>query len=171
MKLIVKDNLDLLKIKIVQLKQDVSLVGNSWAKNAVMFFDQTYRDWLQTQGRSGQPPPLSEITKKIYAIKGEPDGSGIRNHIRIEKQQYKKSTSYTLGIPKGNPTKIALTQNNGAIRAVTEETRSYFSQFNIHLSPNTRFIHIPARYSWTGSLKIAKKEAIKNLKKKFNNLY
>lgn len=138
--------------------------GEHWAIESVRFLDKIAREHLESQGRGGQPPPLSPMTRKIYNIRGEPDGSGLRNHLEVKHSRNKGEFTAIFGVPQGRPTIIAKTQDQGAIIPVTDAMRGYFAAtYGIGLKASTKHIYIPARYWWSHSTKRAKARAKRNL--------
>lgn len=109
---------------------------------------------LEGQGRGGAPPPLSQMTTKIYQQAGEPDGSGIRNHLEVEYKQTSRGTIAVLGIPDGQPTIVAKVQNDGCSILVTDKMRGFLSaEYGIHLRSTTTHIVVPPRHFWDDALK------------------
>lgn len=109
---------------------------------------------LEGQGRGGAPPPLSQLTTRIYQETGEPDGSGIRNHLTIEYRQTDRGTVAVLGIPEGQPTIVAKVQNDGCSIPVTDKMRGFLSaEYGIHLRSTTTHIFVPPRHFWDNALK------------------
>ena len=139
-------------------------MGERWARESVQFLDDTYRDHLATQGRGGQPPPLSAVTRHLYRRLGEPNGSGIRNHIEVIYDQQGDRFTATFGIPPGRPTLVAKVQDQGAVIRVTPRMRGFLAQNGVFLKSTTTHIHIPGRHSWEYSLQDAREEAKRKLK-------
>lgn len=110
---------------------------------------------LEGQGRGGTPPPLSQMTTKIYQQAGEPDGSGIRNHLTVEYKQTSRHTTAILGIPDGQPTIVAKVQNDGCSIAVTDKMRGFLAaEYGIFLRATTTHIVVPPRHFWDDALKV-----------------
>jgi len=159
-----KNNYPLLRTRLTEIEKEVPRIGEQWARQSAQFFDDTYRDRLATQGRGGQPPPLSAVTRHLYKRLGEPNGSGIRNHIELTYNQQGNTFTATLGIPKGRPTTVAKVQDQGATIQVTQRMRGFLAYHGIFLKATTTHIQIPARHSWEYSLRDAREEARKELK-------
>ena len=138
-------------------------------RNAAKLMETKLRENLESQGREGgHPPPLSEMTKDIYARSGEPDGSGIRDHIEIITYRRGGRQFSTVGIHSGRPSIIAQVQNNGATIAVTDKMRGYLSaKFGIHLKASTTHIVIPGRSFWDDAFKEASAELKRELTRIF----
>jgi len=154
-----------LRNALTEIEKEVPRKGERWARQSVQFLDETYRDHLATQGRGGQPPPLSAVTRRLYRRLGEPNGSGIRNHIRLTYHQQGAAFTATFGIPKGRPTLVAKVQDVGATIRVTPRMRGFLAYHGIFLKATTTHIQIPGRHSWEYSLRDAKEEAKRNLKR------
>lgn len=111
--------------------------------------EQNARDNLEKQGRAAShPPPLSQVSRKIYAVDGPPDGSGIRNHIESFASRSGSDSVAGVGIPKGRPSMIATVQDRGATIRVTSRMRGYLGARGVHLRQSTKAVRIPARRFW-----------------------
>ena len=154
---------DLLK-NLDKLEKRSPVVGKRIAMDAVKTMDQAARDHLATQGRGGYPPPLSELTRHIYSIDGEPDGSGIHDNMEIAYQTRGSNFVAILGVVKGKATMIAKVQNSGAVIPVTDKMRGFFAaRYGIGLRAETTHIIVPGRKFWDESLRQAKSQAIRDL--------
>ena len=134
--------------------------GQDWAEQSAKAFEQQYRQNLEEQGRGGAPPPLSSATRKIYAKSGEPDGSGIRDHIERRTITTPGGVRCIVGIPRGRPTIVARVQNHGATIRVTERMRGFLAAHGIHLRATKTTIRIPGRRSWDNAVWRSRKQAI-----------
>jgi hypothetical protein len=159
-----RNNYPLLRTHITEIEKEVPRLGQRWARESAQFFDDTYRDRLASQGRGGQPPPLSSVTRHLYRRLGEPNGSGIRNHIELTYNQQGNTFTATLGIPQGRPTIVAKVQDQGATIRVTPRMRGFLAMHGVFLKATTTHIQIPARHSWEYSLRDAREEAKRKLK-------
>lgn len=139
--------------------------GERWVHESTEEHRKILIGHLDHQGRGGQPPPLSDATKKIYEQSGEPDGSGIRDHIVTEYRATRHLFRGLVGIPKGKPGLVAQVQDQGAIIRVTEKMRGYLAAHGIFLRQDTEYIEIPARKFWQQSLRRAKTRAIRRLQR------
>lgn len=135
-----------------KLKSLGDVNDRGWAEKCVKYLNALYLDHLENQGRGGASPNLSDATKLIYDATGEPDGSGIRNHIEITYSQQGNNTIATFGIPEGQPSLVAKVQDRGAVIPVTERMRGFLAHCGIHLKASTTTIFIPGRHSWSESL-------------------
>jgi hypothetical protein len=127
--------------------------------------ERLYLDYLENQGETGgSPPPLSSATRLIYETTGEPDGSGIRDHVTVSYSKVGNSTIATLGIPEGKPTMIAKVQNEGAVIGVTERMRGFLAYCGIFLKESTTQIVIPGRHAWDYALRDTVVEAKRELR-------
>lgn len=161
---------DLFK-KLDKLERNVPRVGRRIMFHAVENMNDAARSHLATQGRGGYPPPLSEMTKVIYSIDGEPDGSGIHDNMEMRYYQEGKNFYAVLGILEGKPTMIAKVQNDGCIIPVTEKMRGYFAAtYGIGLKKETTHLIVPGRKFWDESWKIAKDQAVKDLSHFFKDV-
>lgn len=163
-----KDEFPHLIKKIDKISQEIGDIGEQWVRGRVDDFEGTYREHLKTQGRGGQPPPLSQLTREIYSKIGEPDGSGIRNHIRTEIQRIKSSTTGIFGILEGRPTIVAKVQDQGAVVPVTLKMRRFLAAHGIYIRGDKTHFVIPARYSWTNTHRDVLrrgKQKLKNIRK------
>jgi hypothetical protein len=149
---------------LTEIEKEVPRMGEQWARESVEFLDETYRDRLATQGRGGQPPPLSAVTRQLYRRLGEPSGSGIRNHIKIDYAQQGDTFTAVFGIPQGRPTLVAKVQDQGATIRVTPRMRGFMARYGVFFKSTTTHINIPGRHSWEYSIQDAREEAKKDLR-------
>lgn len=139
--------------------------GKAIMARAAQEMDGAVRNHLSEQGRGGYPPPLADMTKQIYKIDGQPDGSGIVNHLELSYFQIGNKYTACLGIPTGKPTMIARVQNNGCIIQVTDKMRGFLAaQYGIFLRAETTHITIPGRKFWDESIQYTRSRAIARLK-------
>lgn len=143
---------------------DARELGHQWIKESTEKHYDILLAYLETQGRGGAPPPLSPITRQLYRRVGEPDGSGIRNHIKVEMGRSKNRYWGRVYIADGKPAVIAKVQNDGAIIRVTDAMRGYLAANGIFLRSSTQFIEIPGRHFWDNSQKEAQRRAAKSLR-------
>ena len=154
-----------------RIQRELPRRGAQWAATSAQMMDQECRDHLEQQGRGGQPPPLSDMTRRIYDIDGDPDGSGIVNHLTLEYQKRGNNFVAILGIPQGKPTMIAKVQDRGQIIEVTDKMRGFLAAaYGIYLKSTTTHIHIPARHFWENSLATTNAAARRQLLKLFKDL-
>ena len=158
MKLKVTSNLNGLTAKLQEVKEKVPLRGAEWAETSAHNMYVLYLGHLANQGRAnGQLPSLSPATLKIYEIDGNPDGSGIRNHVEEGLFRDVHTVVGYVGVPNGKPTMIAKVQNDGCVIQVTEAMRGFLSsKYGINLRAETTSIYIPPRYSWDNAIIQAK---------------
>lgn len=135
--------------KIERTEQRLPEIGHQWSRAAITNLDRHLRHHLETQGRGGQPPPLSGATHQIYSRIGQPSGKGIRNHIEITYHQEGNKYYALLGIPRGRATMIAKVQDRGTVIKVTPKMRRFLHSVGVHLRADTGTIVIPARYFWS----------------------
>jgi hypothetical protein len=93
------------------------------------------------------------MTRHIYKIDGEPDGSGIANHLVLE-PLHQTGNHYTavLGVPEGKPTMLMIVQDQGATVPVSDKMRGFLAaQYGIFLKSSTIAIIIPGRGVWQDS--------------------
>ena len=140
--------------------REVPKKGHSWVKSTAIEFESGLHANLAAQQAN-----LSGATRRMYAIHGRPDGSGIRDHISHSTSQSSESLRITVGISSGKPTMIAKVQEYGITIKVTEKMRSWFQFRGINLKSSTIFIRIPGRRFWSKSFRIAQKNS-KNLLQK-----
>lgn len=139
--------------KLRAAPQRLGRLGEAFVQETTADMERTYRDRLGGQGRpGGEPPPLSEITRHLYSQLGEPDGTGVRNHIRTEVERVGITTTGTMGILEGKPSMIARIQDEGCIIPVTPKMRAFLAAYGVYLKASTQFIEIPARHAWSHSL-------------------
>jgi len=163
MKLKITSSLNGLTAKLSDIKEKVPLRGAEWAEQSAQTLHSLYQAHLTGQGRpDGYPPSLSPATLKIYELDGEPDGSGIRDHIEYGVlRDYHQVVGY-VGIPLGKPTMIAKVQNDGCVIPVTDAMRGFLAaRYGIYLRNETRHIYIPPRHSWDTSVMQAKLQSKK----------
>jgi hypothetical protein len=139
-------------------------LGLQWINASTAQHYEILLAYLETQGRGGAPPPLSPITRQLYSRVGEPDGSGIRNHIKVETGRSKNRYWGRVYIADGKPAMIAKVQNDGAIIRVTDAMRGYLAANGVFLRSSTQFIEIPGRHFWDNSQKEAQRRAAKSLR-------
>jgi hypothetical protein len=156
--------------RLTRLQQTLPEAGSKWAAKSAETMDKKVREHLDKQGRGGTPPPLTSMTRKIYATDGEPDGSGIVNHLTLEYHTEGSRTVVTLGIPQGKPTMIAKVQDRGETIAVTDKMRGFLAAaYGIYLKESTTHINIPGRHFWEASLKATNRQAYRELRKLFRS--
>lgn len=119
------------------------------AKESAHYFYNKLIENLESQGRGGEPPDLSTATRQIYQVDGEPDGSGIRNHIVVSVNKRGKSWVGSVMIPPGKPTLVAAVQESGATIPVTERMRGFLALRGIYLKSSTNYIYVPGRKFWS----------------------
>lgn len=145
----INSELDMLFVKLQNMKR-MRIAGQRWAENSARDMYDTLQDTLEKQGR-GAAPLLSEVTHQIYQHEGEPDGSGIRDHIQKVSHHTKNQSISTVGIPDGKPSMIAKVQDRGATIRVTSRMRGWLAYRGIYLNPKTKVIRTPARRFWRKS--------------------
>jgi hypothetical protein len=160
----VASSLDKLSQRIQKHKK-IPQIGRQWAKDAAKRTTSMAKANLESQGRGGQGPPLSSATIKIYAQSGEPDGSGIRNHIETTEQSSDNHFTAVSGILSGKPTLIAKVQDRGAVIKVTDAMRGFLAAHGVFLKASTTEIFIPPRYFWTMAVRDSKKVAKQQMRK------
>lgn len=158
--------------KLKNARARVNAKGAQWVLVSANRLDDLIRQHLQGQGRGGAPPPLSEMTKQIYEIAGEPDGSGIHNTLEQYFRQEGNVFVAGVGIPEGKPTTIAKVQDEGAVIPVTDKMRGFMAaNFGIYLRAETTHIVIPGRNFWSQSVKQAQSDAKKELARFMDELF
>lgn len=141
-------------------ERQIPVDAQIWAERCARSLDRFYRYYLSRQGRGGAPPPLSDLTRRIYDVDGEPSGDGIRNHIEINVTATAHHAIAVWGIPEGKPAMVARVQDGGATIRVTQKMRGYMAaRYGIFLKQSTQVIVIPARHSWRESKKFAAQES------------
>lgn len=134
--------------RLQRLAQDSRLAGQQWAKDRADKMRDRAIVNLEEQGRTRLPPPLSDATKKIYQQDGEPDGSAVRNHIEIHYEQRGSRFLAIVGVPTGEPSRIAIVQEKGASIRVTGVMRGFLASHGIFLRTETTHIQVPGRHFW-----------------------
>lgn len=130
--------------KMIRARQEMGTRANQWASDCAQEMQANAIAHLETQGRGGEPPPLSPVTVANYNRSGWPDGSGIRDHIAI----VKRGRAISAAIPEGEHATIARVQDRGAA-----------------IPSNGGFILIPARRFWRKSWAKTKVSAKQKLKR------
>lgn len=162
----------ILLAKLKNVRARVNAKGAQWVMVSANRLDDLIRQHLQSQGRGGATPPLSEMTKQIYEIAGEPDGSGIHNTLEQYFRQEGNAFVAGVGIPEGKPTVIAKVQDEGAVIPVTDKMRGFMAaNFGIYLRAETTHIVIPGRNFWSQSVKQAQSDAKKELARFMDELF
>jgi len=158
--------------KLKHARARVNAKGAQWTILSAKRLDEIIRQHLAGQGRGGSPPPLSDMTKHIYQIAGEPDGSGIHNTLEQYSRQEGNTFIAGVGIPEGEQTMIAKVQDEGAVIPVTDKMRGFLAaNFGIYLRVETSHIIIPGRNFWNESVKQAQSEAKKELARFMDELF
>ena len=160
---------DLVKL-IARMEQRIPVEGRQIVQQAAGQMHQAVLRNLETQGRGGQGPPLSEATRLIYSTKGDPDGSGIRNHLSVDYQQQGNRFVAVLGLPSGEPTMVAIVQDRGAVIPVTDAMRGYLAHTGIHLRRETTHIHVPGRRFWQSAWRDVERTTKRRLKRLFKDI-
>lgn len=161
-------NWDQLNKKLRSLHHKAKTKGKKIVVDAAEKMEQTTREHLENQGRGGAPPPLSRMTRQIYRVDGEPDGSGIRNHLTIEVSETPNQTIAILGIPEGRPSEVARIQDQGTTYPVTDEMRGFLAaRYGIFLSPKTTHITVPGRKFWEESLRKVRSQTLQEFSRFF----
>jgi hypothetical protein len=157
--------------RLNKLEANVKSVGESICQDAVQNMDDLCRDHLASQGRGGATPPLTAMTKHIYSIDGEPDGSGIRNHMEVKTGWAGNEYTAVLGILDGKPTIVAKVQNDGCIIDITPAMRGYFAaRYGIFFKADKKYLVVPGRRFWDESWEKTRSETIKELSSFFRNV-
>lgn len=146
--------------------EDIPKIAESWTRSITEYHYRILLSYLETQGRAGgASPPLSDATRHLYSQRGEPDGSGIRDHIRREVGRTNNRWWGRVYIEGDDPSLVARVQDQGAIIQVTDAMRGFLAAHGIFLKQSTLFIEIPARHFWSDSQKRAHRLARRRLKK------
>lgn len=158
--------------KMQRIQKEIKPRGAQWARSQAISLDHQVREHLEEQGRpGGVRPGLSPMTQHIYSVDGEPDGSGIVEHLTLEFRQEGERFVAVLGIPDGRPTMIAKVQDRGAIIPVTDRMRGFMAaRYGIFIRPETTHIQIPGRHFWENSLKVVKRKGRQELRKLMRSL-
>lgn len=160
--------------KLERVEQEAKPRGAQWAREQATNLDELAREHLTSQGRSGgSPPPLAQMTRQIYGVDGEPDGSGLINHLELEVLKVRGNKVYsTFGVPDGKPTMIGKVQDRGCVIPVSDRMRGFMAaQYGIFLKATTTHIHVPGRGWWEESLKTTRKQAKRDLKRLMRELF
>lgn len=158
-----QDDFDKLQNKLERIPLEVSRFGQRWVTRSSHYAANYFRHNLETQGRGGAPPRLSDLTLELYNIRGNPDGSGIRNHIGVIIDREGNTWTGTMGVPRGKPTMITRVQNDGATIPVTDKMRGWFAHQGIFLRETTTHFDIPGRQAWSNAQKESQQFAKKEL--------
>jgi len=148
-----------LEKRLNQLGPQSTKAGYKWAERCARSIHRHYLAHLATQGRGGQGPDLSDLTKEIYRQAGEPDGSGIRNHIEIViERKGRRGVVAIWGILEGKPSMVARVQDRGATIRVTQKMRGFMAaRYGIFLRRSTKVIVIPGRRGLQSTFELAKR--------------
>jgi len=158
-----KNNLPDLDKRLSWRKKNLPAHFRDWARESAETFQENYLENLRTQGRGGQPPPLSPVTLHLYQLEGQPDGSGIRDHTSLVDHESRERVLCTFGIKKGRPTMIAVVQDRGISIRVTPKMRAWRAARGVPIKPTTEYIDIPARYSWRNAVRATNRLAKRRL--------
>ena len=167
---ITKNEFPALRSRLTEIQKQVIPTGQRWAEESAQNFEQIYRSHLANQGRGGAPPPLSGAAEYMYSQYGQPDGSGILNHIEFDSKTNSKGAIAWVGIPSGKPTIVAIVQDKGATITVTPKMRGFLASRGIFLRADTMAIVVPGRGSWSDSIHRAIGEAKIRLKRDFGKI-
>lgn len=171
MKLTRKGSYAKLLQRLGQAPRRVSQQGTRWAIASARDVDDRVRQNLETQGRGGTPPPLSSITRELYRQTGEPDGSGIVNHLTLEFRREGDKFIALLGIPEGQPSLVARVQDRGATIPVTDRMRGFLAAHGIFLRATTTHINVPGRHFWELALRDGRASAKQKLKRLIKEIF
>jgi hypothetical protein len=167
---IIQNEFPLLRARLASLQREILPAGQRWTEESANNLATTYRSHLENQGRSGAPPPLSSATEYMYSQYGEPDGSGILNHIEVSSHASSKSAIAWMAIPSGQPTIVAIVQDKGATISVTPKMRGFLASRGIFLRADTMAIVVPGRGSWSDSIHSAVRKAKAALRQDFHRI-
>lgn len=167
---ITQNDFPLLRSRLARIQKEIVPTGQRWVQESAQDLTATYRVHLMTQGRSGAPPPLSSATEYMYSQYGEPDGSGILNHIEFGSDTSSKGAIAWMGVPNGQPTIVAIVQDKGATISVTPKMRGFLATRGIFLRADTMAIVVPGRGSWSNSIHSAARKAKAAFKRDFHQL-
>lgn len=157
--------------QLEQAPRRAAKAGTQWAIASAREVDTQVRQNLATQGRGGAPPPLSPITRELYRQTGEPDGSGIVNHLVLEFRREGDRFIALLGIPEGKPSLVARVQDRGATIRVTDRMRGFLAAHGIFLRASTTHINVPGRHFWELALRDSRASAKRNLKRILREIF
>ena len=143
----------------------ISQQGPQWAIASARDVDTRVRENLGSQGRGGAPPALSPVTEGIYRQAGQPDGSGITNHLTLEFRREGNKFIALLGIPEGKPSMVARVQDRGATIPVTDRMRGFLAVHGIFLRATTTHINVPGRHFWEAALRDGRASSKRQLKR------
>lgn len=122
--------------------------GEAWAKESAENAMEIYKHNLETQGRpGGYGEPVSDFTRRNPS-----DGSGIRDHIRVEFKRQRNKVTAVMGIKDPNAAMIAKVQEVGTTIAVTEDMADYLAVKGLNVQPGDH-IEIPGRKSWSRAVR------------------
>lgn len=170
MRLKTKDNWGNLFERLHLLKTKVPEHGAKLMVQAAQEMDSEVRSHLKKQGRGGAPPPLSDMTRHIYSIKGEPDGSGVEDAMEVVVMKRGHDFTAVFGIPDGKPTMIIKVQNEGASIHVTDKMRGFLAaNYGIFLRASTTVIVIPGRDVWNEPWQLTKESFERRIKDFFSD--
>lgn len=171
MKLTRKGDYRKLLRRLDQAPRRVAKTGTQWAIASARDVDDRVRHNLETQGRGGTPPPLSPITRELYRQIGEPDGSGIVNHLTLEFRREGDQFVAILGIPEGEPSLVARVQDRGATIPVSDRMRGFLAAHGIFLRATTTHINVPGRHFWELALRDSRASAKRKLKRLIKEIF
>jgi hypothetical protein len=165
-----KNNLSQARRKIAQLER-IPSIAPEWVQEATEDLETNYRENLATQGRGGQGPTLSPVTHHLYDLLGEPDGSGITNHLMARHEFTASGSIGRFGVRSGRATMIARVQDQGVAIEVTPKMRAWRAAHGVPLKASTRYVIIPPRYSWRHAVRDANKKAKRKLRISLRKFY
>jgi len=169
---ITKNDFPKLRQRLSLIPESAIATGEKWSKDMADRLYSECQNHLGTQGRpGGEPPPLSKATEYLYEQLGEPNGSGVRDHIEVRYIPLKKGkASSVVGVPEGRPTMIGKVQDRGAVIPVTQKMRGWLAAHGIFLRRDTLHIVIPARNWWSSSLSENNRHAKREFSRRMKNL-
>lgn len=128
---------------------------SDWSKDAAHTFAEEYKRLISIQGEDqSMPPSLSTATYKIRKTYGEPDGSGIRDHVKISyDRDFRGNLTASVYIDDPKASLVASVQERGAIIPVTDKMRGKLAYAGIFIRSDTTHIRIPGRYAWEKAYK------------------
>jgi hypothetical protein len=151
-------NFDLLIAKMDGLRA-IAGDGARWAQHSANRHRDNYLHNLETQGRSGEGPPLSKFTRDNPS-----DGSGIRDWVEVEVRRSPRKTAAVCGIANERAAMIARVQDKGTTIKVTEEMRNYFASTGATPPAMGSVIEVPGRRSWERAIAQSRGQAVAEIK-------
>jgi flagellin-like hook-associated protein FlgL len=141
MKLKTKTNRQILA-DLAQLQKDIK----SMEQEVIKIAKETHTETIELLTEQ------SDITKASPFVR-QGNEHGLSDKIELEIHRTPNGIRTIIGVPAGEPTTIAIVQEQGAAIAVTPKMRGYVAHtWGIYLKASTTHIHVPGKQFWSKAM-------------------